>query len=393
MASGDFSDDSPFAALVELGIALTSENDLDRLLERIVTEARSVTRADGGSLYLREGDALRFVVSQNDTLTARLGLEGEEDLFQPFTIPISPKSIAGFVAKTGQVLNLEDVYDIPADREYGFLKDFDERNEYRSKSTLHVPLLDPGGHVIGVLGLFNRLDRGGKILPFRREDERLIMALASQAAVAVKNARLTREIRDAHLDTIFRLSVAAEYRDLDTAGHIRRISDHSALLGARAGLSETEVDLLRYTSPMHDVGKIGVPDAILLKPGKLTPEERAIMEQHTVIGAKILGNSDAVILKASEVVALSHHEKWNGSGYPEGIEGDTIPFVGRVVAIADVFDALSSPRCYKPAFPEEKVLSIMNEGRGTHFDPDLLDTFFDNLDAHRDIRERYREAD
>jgi GAF domain-containing protein len=391
MTSGDFSDDSPFSALVELGIALTSENDLDRLLERIVTEARTVTRADGGSLYLRAGDDLRFVVSQNDTLGARLGLEGEEDLFQPFTIPISPESIAGFVAKTGQVLNIEDVYEIPPDREYGFLKDFDERNQYRSKSTLHVPLLDPGGHVIGVLGLFNRLASGGGILSFRPEDERLIMALASQAAVAVKNATLTREIRDAHLDTIFRLSVAAEYRDLDTAGHIRRISDHSVVLGERAGLSEEAVDVLRYTSPMHDVGKIGVPDAILLKPGKLTPEERTIMEQHSVIGAKILGNSDAVILRESEVVAMSHHEKWDGSGYPGGLEGEAIPFVGRIVAIADVFDALSSPRCYKPAFPEEKVLSIMKEGRETHFDPGLLDTFFNHLDAHKDIRDRYRE--
>jgi hypothetical protein len=391
MASGDFQKESLFGVLVELGIALTSENDLDRLLERIVTEARAVTRADGGSLYLREGDGLKFLVSQNDTLLSRAGIEGEADLFQPFTIPITSKSIAGFVAKTGQVLNIEDVYEIPEDREYSFLKDFDERNDYRSQSTLHVPLLDPGGHVIGVLGLFNRMESGGRVVPFRKEDERLIMALASQAAVAVKNAQLTRELRDAHLDTIFRLSVAAEYRDIDTAGHIRRISDHCALLGERAGMPEEEVEILRYTSPMHDVGKIGVPDAILLKPGRLTPEERVIMEQHTVIGAKILENSDSVVLRESEIVAISHHEKWDGSGYPRGIEGEDIPLVGRIVAIADVFDALSSPRCYKPAFPEEKVLAIMREGRSTHFDPDLIDTFFDNLEGHANIRDRYRE--
>jgi putative two-component system response regulator len=185
--------------------------------------------------------------------------------------------------------------------------------------------------------------------------------------------------------------VAAEYRDLDTAGHIRRISDHCALLGEKAGLLEEEVEILRYTSPMHDVGKIGVPDAILLKPGRLTPEERTIMEQHTVIGAKILGDSDSVILRESEVVAISHHEKWDGSGYPNGVKGDEIPRVGRIAAIADVFDALSSPRCYKPAFPEEKVLAIMHEGRGRHFDPDLLDTFLDNFKGHAEIRDRSRE--
>ncbi|MHC4781415.1 MAG: HD domain-containing phosphohydrolase [Planctomycetota bacterium] len=392
MASGEFSEDSPYSALIEMGIALTSETDLDRLLERIVSEARAITNADGGSLYLREGGNLRFLVSQNDTLTMRLGLKGGEELFQTFTVPITPESIAGFVAKTGQVINIDDVYHIPADREYSFLKDFDERNDYRSKSTLHVPLLDPGGHVIGVLGLFNRLEGGGQVGPFRKADERIIMSLASQAAVAVKNAQLTRELREAHLDTIFRLSVAAEYRDLDTAGHIRRISDHSALLGASVGLAEDKVDLIRYTSPMHDVGKIGVPDAILLKPGKLTPEERAIMEQHTVIGAKILENSDAVVLKESEVVAISHHEKWDGSGYPNGLAGEDIPLEGRIVAVADVFDALSSPRCYKPAFPQEKVMSILKEGRGNHFDPGLLDAFFDSLEDHQQIRERYRES-
>ncbi|MHC5036996.1 MAG: GAF and HD-GYP domain-containing protein [Planctomycetota bacterium] len=391
MARCDFEEDPLFSILVEIGIALTSENDLDRLLERIVTEARSITRADGGSLYLREGENLLFVISQNDTLSARLGLKGGKALFEPYPIPITAGSIAGYVAKTGQVLNIEDVYAIPEDREYGFLRDFDERNDYRSKSALHVPMMDPGGHVIGVLGLFNRMESGGRIVPFEREDERLIMALASQAAAAVKNAQLSKELRDAHLDTIFRLSVAAEYRDYDTAGHIRRISDHCARLGSAMGLDEEEIDLLRYTSPMHDVGKIGVPDAILLKPGRLTPEERMIMEQHSVIGARILADSDSRVLQASEVVAISHHEKWDGSGYPNRLAGDAIPLPGRIVAVADVFDALSSQRCYKPAFPQEKVLAIMREGRGQHFDPAIVDTFFENLDSHLEIRDLYRE--
>jgi len=384
-------EESLYNSLIDLGIALTSETDLDRLLDRIVAEARSLTRADGGSLYLVEGKDLHFLVSQNDTLASRVGSEEEKALFQAFTIPITPQSIAGFVALSGQVLNIEDVYEIEPDREYRFLRDFDERNDYRAKSTLHVPMMDPGRKVIGVLGLFNRVSGSGSVEAFRPEDERVIQALASQAAVAVKNAQLSRELREAHLDTILRLSVAAEYRDYDTAGHIRRISDHCALLGQNTGMDEEVVEILRYTSPMHDVGKIGVPDAILLKPGKLTPEERVIMEQHAAIGGKILSESGSRVLQASEVVAVSHHEKWDGSGYPNKVAGTDIPVTGRIVAIADVFDALSSQRCYKPAFPLEKVIHIMKEGRGRHFDPDLLDVFFDHLDAHLEIRDRYRE--
>ncbi|MCU0722909.1 MAG: GAF domain-containing protein [Planctomycetes bacterium] len=382
--------DETLSTLVEVGIALTAENDLDRLLERVVTEARAATHADAGSLYLREGDTLKFVVSQNDTLAARLGSEGERALFTPFTLPIASSSIAGYVAKTGQVLNLDDVYAIPADREYRFNKDFDQRNDYRTRSSLSVPLLDPGGHVIGVLSLLNRMDSTGAATPFRPKDVRLILALASLAAVAVKNAKLSTSLRNAHLDTIFRLSVAAEYRDWDTAGHIRRISDYSIQIARDLGLAPQEIEVLRYASPMHDVGKIGVPDAILLKPAKLTPDERTIMEQHTTIGARILANSESEILRNSESVAQHHHEKWDGTGYPNRLKGEAIPRFGRIVAVADVFDALLSRRCYKPPLPPEKALEILKEGRGTHFDPAVIDVFFAKVDAHLAIGSRYK---
>jgi putative two-component system response regulator len=382
--------DEMVSTLVEVGIALTAENDLDRLLERIVTEARAATHADAGSLYLRDGDHLQFVVSQNDTLAARLGSDGERALFRPFPLPISASSIAGFVAKTGQVLNLDDVYAIPADREYRFNKDFDLRNDYRTRSSLNVPLLDPGGHVIGVLSLLNRMGLTGEAVPFRAREVRLILALASQAAVAVKNARLSSSLKNAHLDTIFRLSVAAEYRDWDTAGHIRRISDYCVELARDLGVPPPDIEILRYASPMHDVGKIGVPDAILLKPAKLTPDERTIMEQHTTIGARILANSESEILRTSEVVAQTHHEKWDGSGYPNRLKGEDIPLFGRITAVADVFDALLSRRCYKPPLPPEKALQILKEGRGTHFDPAVIDAFFAKVDDHLAIGARYK---
>ena len=198
-----------------------------------------------------------------------------------------------------------------------------------------------------------------------------------------------RKTNEAHLDTIRRLAIAAEYRDDDTANHIQRVSLISGLLAEKLHFPAGEVEIIREAVPMHDVGKIGIPDEILFKPGKLTDEEFDIMKRHTIIGGQILEGSPSEFLKAGEVIALSHHEKWDGSGYPKGLSGEDIPLWGRICAVTDVFDALLSSRPYKPAFPMEKVMGIMKEGRGKHFDPALLDIFIDNLDATIRIRNQY----
>jgi putative two-component system response regulator len=188
------------------------------------------------------------------------------------------------------------------------------------------------------------------------------------------------ETHEAHLDTIYRLAVASEYKDKDTATHIRRVSNYCGLLACHLKLPADEVGTLCAASPMHDVGKIGIPDAILLKPGKLDSEEWAIMQEHAAIGARILGGSASKLLQAGEEIAMSHHEKWDGSGYPNHLAGDDIPLPGRICALADVFDALTNERPYKKAFTNEEALSIMREERGRHFDPDLLDLFFEVKD-------------
>lgn len=216
----------------------------------------------------------------------------------------------------------------------------------------------------------------------------LIQSLASQAAVAITNARLTTQLKGAYLDTIYRLSVAAEYKDQDTANHIKRMSLYSKILAAGMGMNDREVELVLYSSPMHDVGKLGVPDAILLKPGKLDDDERRIMEKHTVFGAKIMEGSDSEVLEWSRVIALSHHEKWDGTGYPEKLGGADIPETGRIVALADVFDALTSKRVYKPAFPLEKAREIIQKDSGTHFDPEVVGVFCKCFD---EIYEIYKE--
>ena len=158
------------------------------------------------------------------------------------------------------------------------------------------------------------------------------------------------------------------------------MSRYSAILAEGLGLSAAEVESIRYASPMHDIGKLGVPDSILMKPGKLTPQEFKEMQNHTVFGAKILENAKAELLKVSEIIALTHHEKWDGSGYPRGLKGEAIPLSGRVVALADVFDALTSKRCYKPAFSLEDSMKIIKEGSGRHFDTKVVQAFTDNLE-------------
>ena len=203
---------------------------------------------------------------------------------------------------------------------------------------------------------------------------------ASLRKALEETAEAQRRTYEAHLETIHRLAVAAEYRDEHTAAHIHRMSRYSALLARRFNLPPGEEELILHASPMHDVGKIGIPDAMLLKPGKLTGEEWVVMKEHSIIGSRILSGSSSELLGAGEIIALSHHEKWDGSGYPRGLAGEDIPLLGRICAVADVFDALTSERPYKEAFSNEKALTIMKEGRDTHFDPELLDLFVEHLE-------------
>jgi putative two-component system response regulator len=201
------------------------------------------------------------------------------------------------------------------------------------------------------------------------------------------------KVHQASLETILRLSRAAEYRDDDTGAHLMRMSRFTATVARQLALSDAECHSLLQASPLHDIGKIGVPDRILLKPGKLDKEEWDIMRRHCEMGADILSGSDAEVLVLGEIIAMTHHEKWNGSGYPKGLNGEEIPIAGRITAIADVFDALTSKRPYKQPFSIEKACAIIKEGRGTHFDPDVVDAFFASIEEILEIKNRYQDDD
>jgi putative two-component system response regulator len=211
-----------------------------------------------------------------------------------------------------------------------------------------------------------------------------------ETEVALRTSQLNQaldQLRTASLDTIIKLTAASEYRDNETGAHIKRMSYYSAEIAKKMGLNTKTVEAILYAAPMHDIGKIGIPDKILLKPGKLDDNEWEIMKKHTTIGADILKGSKITFIRMGEMIALTHHEKWDGSGYPHGISGRKIPLAGRIVALADAFDAMTSKRPYKAAFSIEKSSRIIWQERGKHFDPDVVDAFFSIQDAILKIKE------
>ncbi len=240
--------------------------------------------------------------------------------------------------------------------------------------THFTPIVDGEGAITGAVGV--AIDISERL---RAEHEILTLNVdLERRAFEAREAQQKTYI--AELETIERLALAAEYKDEDTGRHIVRMARYCVLIGRKLGLATDDLDTLMNAAPMHDVGKMGIPDSILLKPGKLDADEWELMKQHAVIGARILGGSSSELLQAGETIALSHHEKWDGSGYPSGLAGEDIPLWGRIAAIADVFDALTSRRPYKEAFSFEKAVAIVREGRALHFDPRLLDLFLSDLD-------------
>lgn len=201
------------------------------------------------------------------------------------------------------------------------------------------------------------------------------------------------ELRETRLQIVQRLGLAAEYKDNETGLHVIRMSHYSRVLALAAGFSEAQAEELLNAAPMHDVGKIGIPDAVLRKPGKLDGEEWEVMKQHAQIGADIIGEHPSGLLRMAREIALNHHEKWDGSGYPRGIGGAEIPVEARIIAIADVFDALTSERPYKKAWPVEEAVQLLREQSGRHFDPELVELFLGQLPAILEIKERWAERD
>ena len=230
-----------------------------------------------------------------------------------------------------------------------------------------------------------------------RRHKRELEVLVEQRTARLRDAlqammKAQREAQQAQLDTVERLAIAAEYKDKITAMHIHRMSQYAAILARGLKMSSEEIDQIHHASRMHDVGKIGIPDEILCKPARLDEPEFEVMRQHTVIGARILANSSSKLLQEGQLIAETHHEWWDGSGYPNGLAGEQIPLCGRICAVADVFDAMTSVRPYKPAYSNDHAYQILRREQGTHFDPRIVDVFFAHLPEITAVQAKYGDG-
>lgn len=386
-----------------------------RLMDRILLKCRLLTGAEAGSIFIVRGRGssrrLEAVRVQNDRI--RVQAKG-------FTIPLDAPAIAAYVGASGDTLRIDDVYRIPAGRPYRF-DPANERPGYTTRSLMCFPLKNFRNRVIGVVQLINRLPpdgSGGGPIPFDRAQEEMILPVCRILADLVERADMADRIRaknqelqrrnrllresqariaalQAETEDAFKLSInllarAAEIHDEDTGNHIVRVNEYSYHLARMAGQPPEWCDEIRYSAQLHDVGKMSVDAAVLRKKGPLTDAERQEMNTHPIYGWRILSASPRLTMAAE--IARGHHEKWAGGGYPDGLCGEAIPLSARIVAMADIYDALRSARPYKPAFSHEKTVSIMTEGDDRlrpeeHFDPALLAIFREH---HMEFEEIYR---
>jgi HD-GYP domain-containing protein (c-di-GMP phosphodiesterase class II) len=346
-------------------------------------------------------------------LSAKLP-KGEKLIYSLFSIPIDKETISGYCALTRRLINIPDMYNIEKDAPYSFNPRYDVISQYKTISTLTIPLVNSDDQLVGVIQVINSRNASGEIVPFSQSDEAVISHFAITASSALQRAHSTRIM-------VLRTVKMAELRDpKETGVHVNRVASYSVEIYDRwaylhkipAVQREKVKDILRIAAMLHDVGKVAIPDTILKKPERFNDEERCIMQRHTIYGASLFNNPQSPLDEISRDVALTHHENWDGAGYPGwfdpvaektikadetgkplGKKGEEIPLAGRIVALADVFDALCSRRVYKEPWGEPEVLSEMKKLRGIKFDPELTDIFFDIYPSIKRIQALYKEEE
>lgn len=344
--------------LVEFGKELSHETRLDKLLELIASRIQRIIGAKRCFIFIKDEKRGEFW----SKIASGKGLKYTE-----VHLPIAGNSIPALVDKTGHTVNMPDAYEDPR-----FSRELDLITGFKTSSLLAVALRDKEGKIIGVFQLNNKSGRA----PFDKKDEGLLKLLASLASGNIEIATLYEEVQLSNLETIYRLAITAEYRDqYDTRTHLLNISRICGLLAHALGFGQKETDTIRNASLLHDIGKVAIPDHILLKPGKLTPEEYTKMKTHTIYGGRILEGAKSKLLETAYKMSLFHHEKFDGTGYPHGLSGKDIPVEARILAVADVFDALCMKRVYKDAWDTKSAYKYITDHSGTEFDPNVVDAF------------------
>ncbi len=348
---------------------IAKERNIDNILKLIADFGRDVVSADRCTVWL--------IDESRKILWTRVahGVERIE-------IPIG-NGIAGEVAKNGEPLIINDPYSDPR-----FDKNVDKETGYKTYGIIALPIRDSNGKMIGVVQVLNSMTPLKKFTP--KDQEHLVLA-ANYAGNQLEAILLQEELENTQKEIIFTLAETGEMRSKETGNHVKRVAEYSRLLGKLYGLTDLEALELKTASPLHDIGKIAIADSILLKEGPLTDKERETMKSHTILGYEMLKHSDRPILKSAADIALHHHERWDGKGYPYGLKKTEITLFGRITAVADVFDALANPRVYKGPWERERIIELFKEERGKHFDPDLVDLFFENFEQFWQINESLRD--
>jgi len=344
-------------------------HDHDTLLHEVAKMGRDIVDADRCSVWLldKEEHVLWTKVAQG---------------VDPIRIP-AYSGIVGQSIKEQKPQIINDVYAHP-----NFNTKVDEETGYITKTMMVIPIATSEHDMVGAIQVINKNSEKG----FSQDDLEHLKLASTYVAESIEATQLLNEIDATQRELVYIMGVTGESRSKETGNHVKRVAEYSRLLGCLYGLSEEECDVLKDASPMHDLGKIAIPDAVLNKPGRFNDEEREIMNTHAQLGYNILKNSERRLLKAAAVVAYEHHEKWNGTGYPRGLKGEDIHIYGRITAIADVFDALGSDRVYKKAWDDERIFTLFEEEKGEHFDPKLTQLFLDNREAFKEIRDRFKDV-
>jgi HD-GYP domain-containing protein (c-di-GMP phosphodiesterase class II) len=412
--------ETDFKYIIRLDSELNQIQDFDLLLERILFEARNVVHADAGSIYVtvpteedEEGrEKLAIKYSQNDTLQKDI-LPGQKMIYSIFSVPINEQSISGYCALKRSVINIPDMYNIPPDAPYSFNSSFDRIAGYKTVSSLAIPLVSNDKRLMGVIQVMNSKDPAGNITAFSPDDEILLTHFANNASMVLERAYITRSM-------ILRMIKMSELRDpKETGTHVNRVAGYAVDIYDRWAfhrkipVQEREKfrDILKISAMLHDVGKVAISDSILKKPSRFTPEEYQVMQNHTVYGASLFNDTSSPMDILAKDIALTHHENWDGSGYPGwvnpgtgtaektdgggkplGKKGEEIPLGGRIVAVADVYDALCSKRVYKEPWDEGQVLQELRKLSGSKFDPELIEIFFEILPNIKHTQSQYPDS-
>ena len=404
-----------FQKILDMSVEFSQARDVDLLLEKILSMALEFVNAELGSIYLLEGETLHYHHSCSET-TQPSFQDNAGHVYERSPHMLPANSLPAYVVETGEFANIPELANVAEDTPYAPDRSHEHHAEIEIRSAFAFALKNSHGKVLGVIQMLNPCDSSGRVLPLSEDDIPLIQLFANNAATALERAQATR----ARLQGIIQIMTALRDTE-ETVAHVNRVGAYSAEIydtwARKKGVAEKEIhsqkDTLRMAAMLHDIGKLAVPSIIRQKPGKLNEEEYSTMKEHTVKGAQLLlKHANSEIEESAAEIALTHHERWDGHGYPGYVDpnngevlpgyedeegnarskkGEEIPVFGRVVSIADVYDALSHNRVFRKAWKEEEILQKLKSESGTHFDPEMIEAFFESLDKIHAITNRFSD--